>query len=116
MIATASKTADKTSQMQREKRKRDDANEAVKALLRTKAKEEEFDLVESFQTDDGTVLELELQTRKGSSSYYKGVTVADRGIDISDRASRAAGVTKRYGYETEVDAAKAIALAKHESD
>ena len=87
----------------------------MKALLRTKAKEEEFDLVESFQTDDGTVLELELQTRKGAASYYKGVTRRDGRIDIS--RTRVAGVTiGRSAWRAEVDAAKAIALAKHESD
>ena len=88
----------------------------MRELLRTKAKEEEFDLVESFQADDGTVLELELQTRKGAASYYKGVSVSSSGeIRISPRAAGVTG-TKQTTHETEVDAAKAIALAKHESD
>ena len=111
-VATASKTAGKTSKAQHRKRKREDANDAVKALLRTKAKQEGIDLEESFQLEDGTVLKLELQTRKCGSSYYKGVSITRGRIEIS----HSAGVTTRHDYETEVDAAKAIAIAKHESN
>ena len=68
---------------------------------------------ERWQLEDGTALELELQARKGGSSYYKGVSVSRGYVQISLAAASAAGVTKR-SHKTEVDAAKAIALAKHE--
>ena len=116
--AAASKSAGRTSpsiaQRARDKRKRDDANEAVRELLRATAKKEEFDLVESFKPDAHTVLKLELQTRKNTRTYYKGVTWVRPGVyEVTPAVLAAAGAkkVKNNRFETQVGAAKALAIA-----
>ena len=93
------------------KRKRDEENEAKRKVLRATAKKAGFDLPESFETDDGTLLKLELQTRTGAKSYYKGVNEARPGVyRVDPKQLAAAGVKlKNNSYETQVGAAKALA-------
>ena len=64
-----------------------------------------------FKTDDGTLLKLELQTRTGAKSYYKGVNEARPGLyRVDHKQLAAAGVKlKNNSYETQVGAAKALA-------